>query len=125
MAIADRGWSDRAENYVDSWALAISGTTATAINSSGNSPYLDQPIVIYSLTVSVNPAVGSGDVSLIDSTSSGDVTPLMVRMVIASAASQTYTETISFPRGLVFGSGVLVSATTITGAVTISYKDRY
>lgn len=126
MALGDRSWSDRSENYADGYLLAVAGTTATAINSSGNSPYLARPVVVYSLTVSVNPSVGSGDVSLVDGTASADAGDTRrFRVIIASGVGTQVAEHFEFPRGIVFDAGLIVSATTVTGAISLTYKNRY
>jgi len=126
MPIGDRGWSDRQENYADAYTLLVVGTTATAINSSGDSPYKLQPIVLYSVTVTVNPAVGSGDIALIDGTASADSGDArLFRCNVASAAASVFEAHFPFPRGMVFDKGIIVSATTITGAINMTYKNRY
>lgn len=123
MGIGDRGWSDRSENYADGYTISVNGTTATAIIASAGDVL--SPAVLYSITVSVNPAVGSGEVALLDTSATGDATGQKYRVRIASAASQVFHNTDSFPRGLVFEKGIVVSALTVSGAISLTYKARY
>jgi len=126
MPLGDRGWNDRQENYADGYLLNVVGTTATGLDSSGDSPYRSRPLVVYSVTVTVNPAVGSGDVALIDGTATADSGDTrLFRCKVASGAGQVFAEHFAFPRGLVFDKGLIVSATTVTGDIGITYKQRY
>ena len=122
MPIAERGWSDRNENYADSYSKAIVGTTATAIMGVDYT----QPAVIYSLSVYVGNAGATGDVMLVDGSATGDAGDTRVlRVHIASGAGGEQGRHLIFPRGLIFDKGIIVSATTVTGAVSLTYKPRY
>lgn len=122
MSLGDRSWSDRAENYVDGYTINIKGTTATAAVA-----VIDQthPAVVYSLSVSVNPAVGSGEVSLRNGPGTATAGDTIYAVNVASAASSIYEHIMAFPRGVVFASGIVISATTISGSVNLTYKQRY
>lgn len=118
----DRTWADRIENYADGYLLAVAGTTATGAHGTD----LKQPMVVYSVTLTLNASLGSGDVSLVDGSATGDAGDTRrFRAVVASAAGASFSAHYMFPRGMVFDTGLLVSATTVTGAVTLTYKMRY
>lgn len=121
MSMADRGWRDSTENYADGYVINISGSTATAVNG------IDflQPVALVGITVAVNPSVASGDVVILDGSATADTNPQKWRVVVASAASQVYNCNVMFPRPLALNSGLIVSATTVTGAVSLLYKTRY
>ena len=122
MGLGDRGWSDKLENYADSYLLALTATTVTAIQGQD----YKQPAVVYSLSICVNPSTGSGDVTLVDGSATADSGDTRkIRVAISSAISQNFAYHAAFPRGIAFNTGIIVSATTCTGAITVTYKSRY
>lgn len=121
MSLGDRGWRDSAENYCDGYVINVAGTTATAVMGVD----YKQPVALLGFTVSVNPSVASGDVVILDGSATGDSNPQKWRIVIASAANQTFSHTQLFARPLAMDSGLIVSATTVTGAISLLYKPRY
>lgn len=121
MSMGDRGWRDSTENYCDGYTLKVNGSTATAIIANSFS----QPATIFGISVSVNPAIGSGQVDIRDSSATGDNDTTVWSIIVASAASQTYTYVMPFPRGLACNNGIVVTATTVTGSISLLYKARY
>lgn len=123
MGISERGWNDRLENYTDIYTLDVAGSVTTALNID-----VSQPVVVYSISVLGNTSVASGDVTLRDASSTAAVVAgdRKHHTVLASAAqSQSFYFADSFPKGVVFNNGIVVSASTVTGAINISYKLRY
>ena len=121
--LADRSWSDRNENYADGYARAI--TLSTAENLIGID--IAAPVVVYSVTLSVSQANASGLLSLVDSSATADAGTAKVNFVVASGGTTERdlgSVHAAFPRGIVFDNGVIVSGTTVTGYVTITYKRR-
>ncbi len=124
MGLGDRGWVDRAENYVDGYTKLL--TASTADNLLGID--INQPIVVFSVTLSVSQALASGDLVLVDTSATGDAGTSKWRVVVASGVTTDRNFGVihaAFPRGLAFDSGVVVSGTTVTGSVAITYKARY
>ena len=122
MPLGNDRWSDSKENYVHGYYKSIVGTTSTAIL--GND-YL-QPVVVFSLTVAIGNAGATGEVSLIDSSATADTDgTTRIATKIASGAGGEMGRHIAFARGVIFNKGVVVSATTITGNISISYRPRY
>ena len=119
--MAERSWQDREENYADGYTLSIKGTTATALVSDG----IAQPVVLYSVSVMANAALGSGEVVLKDSSASADADNTGRYRVAWASGAGTFQHGASFPRGMVFNQGLIVSALTVTGAVNLTYKARY
>ena len=125
MGLSESGWSDRVENYADMWSLNVNGTTATAVQGGDSTGDSIQPTILYSISISVNPSVGSGDVTIKDGPGTATAGTQVHRAVIASAASQTFEQSVSFPRGLICTGGIIVSATTVTGSISLTFKQRY
>lgn len=121
MGISERGWTDRIENYCDGWTKRIIGTTSTAVLGQDYA----QPAVVYAITVSFNTSVGSGDVVLVDGSATGDANDARRWTIHLASGANRAVETVPFPRGLVFETGLIVSATTVTGSVSLLYKPRY
>ena len=119
---AGQGWSDSRENYVDGYTIDIKGTTATAAHFSED---VTIPCALYSITLALNPSIGSGEVTLKNGKGTATAGDNKWTAKIASAASQVYMLHATFPRGVVFSSGIIVSAATITGNVSLSFKQRY
>lgn len=123
MGMGDSGWADRRENYADGFARYV--TVSTAENLLGIDQ--KQPVVVYSITISPSQANASGDITLVDTSATGDAGTARFRAVIASSVTTDRPGPIHavFPRGIVFSDGVVVSATTLTAAITLTYKARY
>lgn len=122
MPLGDRSWRDSTENYVDAYTIRVNGTTATGVSGTD----LAQPHVVYSVTLAVSQAGSTGDFALVDGSATGDSGDARIfRTRVASGTSGERTQHFAFPRGLVCDTGLIVSATTITGDVTIGYKRRY
>lgn len=122
--LADRGWADRHENYADGFSRTF--TVTTAENFLGVD--LSQPVVIYSVTLTVSQNNASGDFALVDTSATGDAGTARLRFTIASGATTDRNAngfSVSFPRGMVFNDGCVISATNVTGSVTMTYKARY
>ena len=120
--LAGQSWLDSQENYVKGYSITVNGTTATAA-------HLDEdvtiPCAVYSVTLTLNPSVGSGEITLKDGKGTATAGSVVWRARIASAASQTYQLTQDFPRGVVFASGLIVSALTVSGTVNLTFAQRY
>lgn len=123
MGIGNRSWNDKNENYTDAYTLRISGTTATAIMGKD----YKQPAVVYGLTFSCNPIVGSGDIVLVDGSATADSgdSRLFICTIATATNSTPFVQCVNFLKGLVFNSGIIVSATTVSGAINLEYKPRY
>jgi len=122
MSMGDRGWRDSTENYCDGYALKVVGSTATAIL--GNS--YSQPMALFAISVAANPSVGSGLVDFIDSSATGDADTTIWSVKIASGNSDGFQAyTMAFPRGLALNNGLVITATTVTGSISVLYKARY
>lgn len=123
MALGDRGWTDRAENYVDSYVKSVAASTADNVMGID----VNQPVVVFSVTIAHSQALASGDLTLVDTSATGDAGTAKFRAVIASAATTSRPGPfhVAFPRGIYFDSGLIVSATDVTGAITVTYKPRY
>lgn len=123
MGLGDAGWNDRVENYADGWTKRVTASTAENLVTTGN---IKQPVVVYSITVTVSQgATVSGDVSLVDTSATADAGTARWRGVISSASPNAGMLHADFPRGMRFDDGVVVSATAVTGAISITYKPRY
>jgi hypothetical protein len=124
MGMAERTWQDRAENYADGYSKQL--TASTAENVIGID--VKRPVVVYSVTLCPSQNNASGEVVLVDGSATGDSgDSRRFRVTVASAAT-TDRQGIAhadFPRGIVFETGLIVSAATCTGALNISYKPRY
>ena len=126
MPMAENGWSDRAENYADGWRKVLTATTADSVITTGDEI---RPAVVYSVTLSVSQTNASGDLSLVDGSASGDSGDTR-KWSCAIASGVTTDRNVGvihadFPRGIVFNYGLIVSATTVTGHVAITYRSRY
>lgn len=126
MSMAENGWNDRQENYADGWRKVLTATTADSVVTTGDEV---RPVVVYSVTLSVSQNNASGDISLIDGSASGDAgdTRRWSWMVASGATTERDVGGLhaTFPRGIVFDTGLIVSATTVTGHISITYKARY
>ena len=126
MGIAERSWCDSRENYADGWRKVLTASTADSVITTGDEV---RPAVVYSITLSVSQNNASGDLSLVDGSASGDSGDTRKWSVqIASGATTDRNLGVihaDFPRGLVFDTGLIVSAATVTGHVAITYKMRY
>jgi len=125
MGIGERSWMDRTENYADGYTLTINASTADNVLGVD----IKAPVVVYSLTVACSQANASGEVALVDGSATADSGDTRrFRAVMTSAGATTKPRGwmhADFPRGLVFETGLIVSAATCTGAVNITYKRRY
>ncbi len=124
MPMAERSWVDRNENYADGYTYSITASTADNIMGIDKK----QPIVLYSITISLSQAVASGEVALVDGSATGDSGDTRkFRFVCASGVTTARPDRIhcDFPRGMVFDKGLIVSAATCTGALVLTYKARY
>lgn len=121
MSMADRGWRDSTENYADSYVLNVTGTTATALMGQD----YKQPVALVGISITLNTSVGSGDVVLRDGSATGDADSQAWRLVVASGNNGPFHATTMFARPLAFNSGIVVSATTVTGSISLLYKARY
>jgi len=125
MSLAGRTWHDSTENYCDGYVLKVSGSTATAIL--GNS--YSQPVSIFGISITVNSEVSTGLVDFRDSSATGDNDPTIwsVRItsgsIVGVAGFQQYV--MPFYRGLTFNNGIVITATTVTGSISVLYKARY
>jgi len=120
--LAGQGWVDSMENYAQGYTINIKGSTATAAHLSED---VTIPCALYAITLSLNPSVGSGEVTLKNGKGTATAGSNIWTADIASAASSTYHLHATFPRGMVFSSGIIVSAVTITGNVNLLFKQRY
>lgn len=120
--LAGQSWVDSIENYAEGYTINIKGSTATAVHLSND---VTIPCALYAITLSLNPSVGSGEVTLKNGRGTASAGDNKWTAEIASAASQVYSLHAVFPRGMVFASGLIVSAATITGSVNLLYKQRY
>jgi len=122
-SFAEASWKDRNENYLDeTYRIRVVGTTATAVNiATGDSK---QPHILYGVYLNLNPSIGSGEVVIKDGPGTATAGGVIYAVLIASAASQTYTHQASFPRGIICTGGLIVSALTITGDVNLLFKSR-
>lgn len=116
-----QSWRDSSENYVNSYSINIKGSTATAAHLSED---VTIPCALYSVSLYLNPSVGSGEVSLRDGRGTGTAGNTRWSATVASAASQVYAISEMFTRGVVFASGIVVSAVTVTGNVNLTFKQR-
>lgn len=121
MPFGDKSWSDRAENYAGGYTKNITGTTSTTVMEVDYT----QPAVVYSFTVAVGNAGATGEVSLIDGSATADTDTTMFAMKVASGLGEQGTQHFTFPRGISFDKGIVISATTVTGNVSLTYKRRY
>ena len=126
MPMAEKSWNDRNENYADGWRKVLTATTADSVITTGDEV---RPAVVYSVTVSVSQTNASGDIVLVDGSATGDSGDTRRwSAVIASGVSTDRNVGVihaDFPRGIVFDTGLIVSATTVTGHISITYKMRY
>lgn len=122
MSMAERGWRDSTENYCDGYKLTVNGSTATAVNGQD----YKQPTAVFGLSITINTSVGSGLVTLVDGSATADAGDSRKWQVdLASGNGGPYTYQVAFARGLVFDTGLIISASTITGSVSLLYKPRY
>lgn len=121
MSMGDRGWRDSQENYADGYVINISGTTATAIQGID----YKQPAAIFGISFTPGEAGTTGDISFLNGSATGDTNPQVWRAVVSSGTVTFQPYVFEFTRGLVFDTGIIVSATTVTGALSILYKSRY
>lgn len=125
MGFSKKSWSDNDENYADGYTRLFSVSTADNVIATGN---VAGKAVVYSVTLSLSQSNASGDFALVDGSATADSgDDRKFRVVIASAATTERSNVLhaDFPRGIVFETGLIVSAATITGAVSITYKQRY
>jgi hypothetical protein len=129
MGLGEASWHDSNENYADGWTKFVSASTAENVVGVliGGTDY-KQPVVVYSITVAASQAVASGEVVLVDGSATGDSGDTRrFRCVIASAATtdRQGPAHFDFPRGIRFDTGLIVSAATLTAAISLTYKPRY
>lgn len=120
MPFGDRGWRDSIENYCDGYVLKVNGSTATSAPGAGSAP-----VALYAISITVNPSVGSGQVDIIDSSATANADTTVWSVAIPSAASQVFSYEAMLPRGLALNNGLVITATTITGSISLLYKQRY
>lgn len=124
MGLGDAGWNDRKENYADGYTKSVAASTAENVVGID----IKQPVVVYSITIAASQNNASGEVALVDGSATGDSGDTRrFRAVVASAATTDRQGAFhcDFPRGIKFETGLIVSAATLTGAVSLSYKPRY
>ena len=121
MSMGDRGWRDSTENYCDGYVLNVAGTTATALQGQD----YKQPAAIFGISFTPGEAGTTGDISILDGSATADTNPQTWRSIVSSGTVTFQSYIFEFPRGLVFNTGIIVSATTVTGALSILYKSRY
>lgn len=121
MSLGDRGFRDSTENYCDSYIWNINGSSATGVLGQA----ISQPIAVFGISVTLNAAVGSGDFSLVDASSTGDTTPVLWKVTVSSGSAAGYRYDFPFPRGLAFNNGLVLSAATVTGTICVLLKARY
>lgn len=121
MSLGNKSWNDKVENYGDGYNLVLSGTIATGVYGT----QLQQPVVVYAITVTLSQNAGaSGSVVLVDGSATADSgDPRRFTSVFASGQNSVLVQ--NFPRGIVFNSGCIVSATTVTGALNLNCIARY
>lgn len=124
MGLAENGWEDRRENYADGAYTKILDVS-TADNIMGID--VKRPIVLYNVVLSPSQTNASGMLTLVDTSATGDAGTQKFVYVITSAATTSRQSGVSieFPRGLVFNDGLVVSALTLSGGVTLVYKARH
>lgn len=121
MSMGDRGWRDSQENYCDGYVLNIAGSTATALQGQD----YKQPACIFAISFTPGESVTTGDISFLNGSATADTNPQIWRAVISSGTVAFPPYVVDFARGLVFDTGIIVSATTVTGALSVQYKSRY
>lgn len=121
MSMGDRGWRDSTENYCDSYVINIAGTTATAIQGQD----YKQPAALFGISFTPGEAGTTGDIVLRDGSATADSDAQAWRTVVSSGTVTFQSYVFEFTRGLTFNSGIVVSATTVTGALSLLYKPRY
>lgn len=124
MSLGDRGWADRYENYADGWTKSLAVSTAENVLGVD----VNQPVVVYSITIAPSQNNASGEIALVDGSATGDSGDTRrFRYTIASAATTDRPSGLhcDFPRGIVFDTGLIVSGATMTGSVSLTYKARY
>lgn len=121
MSMGDRGWRDSTENYCDSYVLNIAGSSATAMLGRD---YL-QPVVLFGISFTPGEAGTTGDISFLNGSATADTNTQLWRAIVSSGTVTFQSYVYEFPRGLVFDTGLIVSATTVTGALSLLYKSRY
>lgn len=126
--LGENGWNDRLENYADGYTRNFTLSTADNVIVSGN---WAQPAVVYSVTLTISQNGASGDFVLVDGSAtadSGDTRKWRAIFASGAAVATNRDEVMlhaTFPRGIVFNTGLIVSAATLTGACSISYKARF
>lgn len=125
MGMSELSWSDRQENYADG-----TYTKKTNVSTADNIMGIDtkRPIVLWSITISPTVRLTTGDISLVDTSATGDAGTQRFVFSVASGATTTLPDGgthCDFPRGIVFQNGLVVSATTVTAGIALTYKARY
>lgn len=121
MGMGDRGFRDSTENYCDSYVINISGSTATAVQGID----YKQPAAIFGFSFTPGEAGTTGDVVLLDGSATADANPQVWRAVISSGTVNFPQYGLMFARPLLVTAGIIVSATTVTGAFSLLFKPRY
>ena len=125
MGMAERSWADNKENYADGYTLSLNASTADNVIGID----IKRPVVVYSITLTPSQNNASGEVALVDGSATGDSGDTRkFRFTVTSGGTTTRNPAVlhaDFPRGIVFETGLIVSAATCTGALSISYKPRY
>jgi hypothetical protein len=122
--MGNAGWCDKRENYADGWTKSFAVSTAENVMGVDKK----QSVVVYSITIGPSQALASGEIALVDGSSTGDTGDArLFRYTVASAATTDRPGGVhcDFPRGIKFETGLIVSGATVTGSVSISYKARY
>lgn len=121
MSMGDRGWRDSTENYCDSYVLKVSGSTATGLLGQG----IVQPIALFGISVTPTEAGTTGLVDILDSSATANADPTVWSVGIASGTVTFPNYVFEFPRGLALTAGLVITATTVTGSISLLYKPRY
>lgn len=124
MALAEDFWKDKDENYARGKAFTFNLSTAENINGID----VARPTVVYSLTMTVSQNNASGEIALVDGSATGDSGDTRLARFRVASGGTTERDLggihANFPRGILFNTGLIVSAATLTGDVVISYRPR-
>lgn len=124
MGLAENFWKDRQENYADGFTKTF--TASTAENVLGID--IARPVIVYSVAFTVSQNNASGELALVDGSAtadSGDTRKARWRVASGGTTERDLGGlSNTFPRGMIFQTGLIVSAATLTGDVTITYRPR-
>ena len=109
--------------YADGYYLRSTRSTADNVNGIDTK----QAAVVYSITICASQNDVSGRVSLVDGSSTADANPTRFAAVMESGGSITRTFDrihTTFPAGLSFDTGLIVSALNVTADISLTYMKR-